>query len=265
MSAPLGAGADLAPGYRVVGLLNRGPEVDVYDVLSEERACRCVAKTPRTDVALPAHALTRLRREGRLLRRFTHPHLVRAYEDARTPEGRPVVILETLGGATLSWLIREGDMRLTAADLAHLGLQLSSALHYMHGHGWLHLDLKPSNVIAQDGVAKVLDLNLAQRPGRVRPGYGSPQYRSPEQGRGEVAGVPADVWCLGATLWAAAAGRRPFGASGEDQLHVRAEPLGRVRRLPRTLSRTIDACLEPAPGDRPALGEIRGTLEALAG
>jgi serine/threonine protein kinase len=265
VSATVAPGAELAPGYTVVGLLNRGPEVDVYDVLSQERACRCIAKTPRTDVVLPRHALTRLRREGRLLRRFTHPHLVRAYEEARTPDGRPAVILETLGGATLSWLVRDAGVRLMTDEIAQLGLQLASALHYLHGHGWLHLDLKPSNVIAQDGIAKLLDLNLAQKPGRVRAGYGSPQYRSPEQARGGAAGEPADVWGLGATLWAAAAGRRPFGAFGEDQLRRRAEPLGRVRRLPRALTRTIDACLEPEPGDRPALAEVRAVLEPLAG
>ena len=263
--APLAAGAELAPGYRVVGLLNRGPEVDVYDVFSERRACRCVAKTPRTDVVLPRRAVARLRREGRLLRRFTHPHLVRAYEQARTADGAPVVVLETLGGGTLGWLVRDAHVRLSADDLAYLGLQLASALHYLHGHGWLHLDLKPSNVIEQDGIAKVLDLNLAQRPGRVRRGYGSPQYRSPEQARGGLAGPPADVWGLGATLWASAAARRPFGASGQDQLHARADPLGRVRRLPRALTRLVDACLEPAPGDRPTLAEVRATLEPLAG
>src|SRR5690242_5261188 len=104
------------PGLVVVDHLNRGLDLDVWEVWSERRACRCIAKTLAPGASRGAR--TRLLREGRLLRRLTHPHLVRAYEVHEDP---PAVVLETLDGATLSWIVREGGVRLSARDLAYLG------------------------------------------------------------------------------------------------------------------------------------------------
>jgi serine/threonine protein kinase len=129
----------LAPGYRVVEHIARGRPLDVYDAWSETRRTRCVVKRLRPDCAGDAGARRRLLAEGRLLRRLSHPHLVRAYEVLERPE--PTVVLEPLPGDTLDRLIHEGPRRLTAAGVAGLGRQLASALAYLHGEGVLHLDL----------------------------------------------------------------------------------------------------------------------------
>ena len=100
---PLPPGAIIAPGYRVVGFLRRGRDLDVYDLWSESRNCRCVGKTVRPDRLEKRDARARLLREGKLLLRLTHPHIVRAYEVQTTPA--PLVILETLPGETLSHLL----------------------------------------------------------------------------------------------------------------------------------------------------------------
>jgi len=248
-------------GYELLELLNHGPEVDVYDAWSEERNCRCVLKTLARGA--DAAAARRLRAEGRLLLSLTHPHIARAYE-LLSVAGAPVLVLETLGGATLSWMVREGGMRLKTDDLQHLGLQLCSAIGYLHRHDRLHLDLKPSNVISENGIARVIDLNLARRPGRVPAGYGTAQYLAPEQARGGRVDAAADVWGIGATLFAAATGRRPFDATGREQLDRRAEPLRRVRRgLPRVFTDVVDGCLEPDPKDRPALSDLEAELDAV--
>jgi serine/threonine protein kinase len=267
VSAPLAPGSEAAPGYQVLEHLNRGLDLDVYDVWSEERDCRCVVKAVRPDAAGREAVARRLRREGRLLRRLTHPHLVRAYEVVEAG-GLPLVVLETLDGATVAWLSREAPRPLRASDLAHLGVQLCSAAHYLHGHGILHLDLKPANVVSDLGRAKVLDLSLARRPGRVPAGLGTPAYLSPEQARGERVDAAADVWGIGATLWAAATGTPPFPGSASrrfEQLERRAEPVGRRRRLPAALATAIDACLEPDPLQRPAVAELAARLDPLAG
>ena len=253
-------GAEVAPGYEVVAHLNRGRTLDVYDVWSTVRACRCVAKALRPDCLQDASARMRLQREGALLTRLTHPHLVRGYEMV---DG--VVILETLPGETLSRLIRTRSRRLPAADLAWLGLHLCSALHYLHGEGWLHLDLKPSNVVCDGGHAKVIDLSLARRPGPVTAGVGTAQYLSPEQARGATVGPPADVWGLGAVLFTAATAQRPFGVgTPAEQLRRRAAHVGELRRLPAPLAAAIDACLEPEAADRPTIAELADALEPFA-
>ncbi|CAM5718325.1 serine/threonine-protein kinase [Streptomyces hirsutus] len=63
----------------------------------------------------------------------------------------PLVVLETLTGETLSHLLHRLRRWLSAADVALLGVQLCSAIHYLHGQGLLHLDLKPSNVVVDCG------------------------------------------------------------------------------------------------------------------
>lgn len=174
---PLGPGALIAGGVRVLGHLHRSNRLDVYDAWCERRECRVIAKTLRPDRRSEKPAVRALLREGHLLKRLAHPHLVRAYEVAEVP--RPVVIMETLTGETLEHLILRS--RLTAAELAVLGTQLASALRYLHSERVVHLDLKPANVIAEAGRAKVIDLSHARAPARVRPGGGTWCYMAPEQ------------------------------------------------------------------------------------
>lgn len=263
---PLEPGAVLTPGYRVIRHLARGKALDTYDVWSEERHALCVAKAARPDRIDDAGTRKRLRREGRLLVGMTHPHVVRAYELVERPH--PVLVLESLTGATLGYVIDTRARPLPPLDLVYLGLQLCSAVRYMHGQGVLHLDLKPSNIISESGLVKVIDFSVARPPGRGRPGIGTRQYMSPEQARGGELGAPADVWGIGAVVFAAATGRRPFyGPDSETeypQLDQRAPLVGTQRRLPKQLAEIVDACLEPDPGDRPTAEQLFDRLEALA-
>jgi serine/threonine protein kinase len=177
-------------------------------------------------------------------------------------------VLEAVGGETLAHLIERSRRRMAVVELAHLGLHLGSALTYLHGEGILHLDLKPSNIVAEAGRAKVLDLSLARPPGRVRAGAGTWSNMAPEQARGGEVGPAADVWGLGTVLYEAAAGVNPF-EEHEDieypQLVHGAPPLGSHRRAPRALTELVDGSLDPEPGRRPGLAAVRAELAALAG
>jgi eukaryotic-like serine/threonine-protein kinase len=253
----LPAGARPAPGYEVIAHLARGRSLDVYDCWSEERDCRCALKLARPDAPQPAAARRGLLREGRLLLRLAHPHIVRAYELVERP--RPALVLETLGGATLAWELAARRRRMPAEDLAFLGLQLCSALGYLHRGGVLHLDLTPSNVIVEDGRARIIDLGIARPPGRGRPGVGTPGRMAPEQARGGPLTAAADVWGVGSLLYEAASGRPALEPT--DRGRVRPDPIRRSRRLPAALGAAIDACLEPAPARRPGLPALTRALE----
>lgn len=247
----LGAGREIAPGVRVDEHLHRSRHLDVYAARCERRGCPVVVKTPRPDRLGDGRVVRDLLREGRLLRRLSHPHVVRGYDVHREP--RPLIVLETVGGETLCHLF-ERHPRLPATDLAELGRQLASALGYLHAEGVVHLDLKPSNVVVDAGRAKLLDLSIAQNPGRIRAGRGTWCNMAPEQQRGGEVGPAADVWGLGTILYEGATGHNPFQQL--DQLRERADSVRAHRRLPRALADAIDACLEPDPANRPPLAGL---------
>lgn len=278
--ATLQPGTLLAAEYEIVRVFDSGSKHEIYDVWSRHRRCRCIAKTMSGDPPYQSSARQSLLREGRLLARFTHPHIVRSYETIHEP--RPVVILETLTGETLSYAIDRLE-RLRVVDIALLGQQLCSATAYLHQHGWLHLDLKPSNIVCESGMAKVLDLSVTRRPGRARPGVGTHGYMSPEQIDGRPLSTAADVWGIGIVMFEAATGLLPFEDPDDDDSEpegdetssstdLPSEPitepppsLATRRRVPRALTEVVDRCLALDPGDRPSLEDLSQALEGVSG
>lgn len=284
---PAQHGDRIAPGYRVLTVLQTGRDFITYDAWSEHRFSRCVIKGVMPGRSSRDNAI-RLLQEGDLLSRLDHPHLVRGYEVRRRP--RPLAVMETLTGSTLRHMIETG-IRFSPADIAHLGAQMASALRYLHTVGGvLHLDVKPGNVIVGGGRARLIDLSLAQAPGQVSAGLGTRDYLSPEQARGEDVSPASDVWGLGVTLYEAATGVCPFERADIDpsgggaasslageacltcgrttryrQLSSRAPRVGSLRRLPRELGNLIDTCLEPEPGRRPGLSQLDHGFNRLSG
>jgi serine/threonine protein kinase len=267
-----------AAGYEVVDHLHRSRGFDVFDGWSTERRARVVIKTPRPDRIGDRVLVGRLQREGRLLTALSHPNVLRGYEVLR---GRaPAVVTETLRGRTLARLL-DDSRRLTAAEAAVLGIQLCSAIAYLHDYGYLHLDLKPSNIVIDGGRAIVVDLSIAQRPAHGIPGLGTWQYLAPEQALGRRLDAAADVWGVGAVLFEALTGRAPFGdddieetdapPSPDDepaeypQLEARAPGIRTLRRLPAPLANAVDACLESDPARRPTIAELAAALEEVPG
>jgi serine/threonine protein kinase len=263
---PLEAGEVISPGYEVIAHLHRSNNFDVYDAWSEERTSRCIAKTPIPDLLEDQSLARGLFREGRLLKKLTHPNIVRVYETIREP--RPALVLETLSGATLAYLIDTAPRRLALKDIAHLGLHLCSAVQYLHRHGILHLDLKPSNIVSECQRAKIIDLSIARPPGRGKKHAGTRNYMAPEQARGDYISPATDVWGIGAVLFEAVTGELPFDAPEEDedryeQLERRAEPVRSYRRVPAAFNSLVGSCLEPDPARRPTVAELARALNEL--
>jgi eukaryotic-like serine/threonine-protein kinase len=238
--------AEVLPGYRVEGLLSRGGRVDTYDVTSLERDCRAVVKVVRPDRLAEERVRTAVLTEGALLTTLTHPHLVRGYEFVTTPA--PAVVLETVPGATVSALI--DDRRFGVADAALLGRQLLSVLGYLHRQGWVHLDVKPDNVVVQEARAVLIDLGLATRPGRIERGMGTDGYTAPEQDAGGTVSVATDVWGLGSTLFECLTGDAP-GRQPD------------LSRVPARMRPVLAGCLQREPAARPTLVVLGDRLDDL--
>jgi len=255
---PLAAGTPLAPGYVVKGHLSRNQVLDVYEVWSAERDCLCVAKILRPDCRTHARRRVRLEREGRLLLELAHPHLVRAYEMLTEPE--LVVVLETLTGERLDHLIGRGERRMPTYEVAELGAQLCSVVGYLHRNGWLHLDLKPTNVIVDAGIVKLFDLSLVRRPGEGKARYGTAGYLAPEQVAGGEFTEATDVFGLGCVLFAAATRRGP--RAGREGCPP-PPPVRTLRRLRAPLADAIDACLAADPAARPTVRDLAAVCAAI--
>ncbi|MBV9921137.1 MAG: protein kinase, partial [Pseudonocardia sp.] len=134
----------------------------------------------------------------------------------------------------------------------------------------LHLDIKPGNVIASYGLARLIDFSLARPPGHVRRGVGTLGYMSPEQAVGGELDTATDVWGLGATLYEAATGTPPFPVSRDTtlaqyvaQLDGTAPRIRARRRLTPAVAQVLDGCLHRDPRARPSLAAVADAMATL--
>jgi serine/threonine protein kinase len=266
-------GHEIAPGRTTLTSLGGGNRYEVYLVWDERRFSVMVAKILRPDLVEAEHALRGLRRETEALGALSHPVLLRAF-DAHVEGLYPHVVVEHLEGPTLKRLIKKSGP-LPLEQVLPLGLHVASVIHYMAEEGWVHLDLKPDNLVM--GIPpRVIDLSLArttERAKRLSDYVGTNAYMPPEQcnPRGDV-GPPSDVWGLGATLFHAVAGKVPFrrprsredDAPLEDRFpQLEDEPRPWPRRVPEPLSEAILACLDKDPARRPTARELALMLQPL--
>jgi eukaryotic-like serine/threonine-protein kinase len=266
-------GHAIAPGRTTLKLLGGGNRYEVYLVWDERLYSVMVAKVLRPDLVEEEYALRGLRRELDALEELAHPVLLRAF-DSRLEGPYPHIVVEHLEGPTLRRLIRRGGP-VSIEQALPLGLHVASVIHYMAEAGWVHLDLKPDNLVM--GIPpRVIDLSLArtvERAKRLTDYIGTNAYMPPEQcnPKGDV-GPPADVWGLGATLYHAVAGQVPFrrprsreeDAPLEDRFpQLEDEPRAWTRQVPGALSEAILACLEKDPARRPTASDLALMLQPL--
>jgi serine/threonine protein kinase/WD40 repeat protein len=177
-----------------------------------------------------------------------HPGIVPIYEVGEC-DGRHYFSMAYVEGESLA--TRIARYPLPPAEAAAVLQSVAEAVHFAHQHGVLHRDLKPANILLdKQGQPKVTDFGLAKRfendqhltpSGQV---LGTPNYMPPEQALGKIeqAGPTADVYSLGALLYAMLTGRPPFQAA--SMVETLKQVLHRDPVAPRQLNPTIDRDLE---------------------
>jgi eukaryotic-like serine/threonine-protein kinase len=264
-------GAEIAEGLRVVELLGGGSSYEAYLAWDDRLYALVVAKVLRPGVAGDPAARRRIAREAEALQALQHPVLPRCFGMAIDGE-RPHVVLEFLEGPRLSTLIRKQGF-LAIEQAMPLAVQLCSALHFMSHEGWVHLDVKPKNVV-MGAPPNLIDLSIATTFGRARElsrPVGTDAYMAPEQcdaAAGEL-GPPTDVWGLGVTVYEGISGRLPYPrgdrhAAGAERFPQLDHPPARLPKdVPEVLGEPIMACLVARPEDRPSASEVAAELEPL--
>jgi serine/threonine-protein kinase len=281
ISVPDRLAASLADRYRIerepdgaAALLGRGGTATVY-LAHDVRHDRHVAlKVVHPELAVSVEA-ERFLREIRFVARLSHPHILPLF-DSGVADGLLYYVMPYLKGESLRRrLQREG--RLDAAAALGVAREVALALDYAHRNGLVHRDVKPENILLEDGQAVVADFGVAAamevageeqltENGRA---VGTPAYMSPEQAGG---GAPldgrSDIYSLGCVLYEMLGGRPPFSGPTPhavmiQQVIATLPPLREhAPDVPDALLGTVERALAKEPAGRFATAaEFAAALE----
>ncbi|WP_373696262.1 serine/threonine-protein kinase [Actinomycetospora flava] len=237
--------------YRLEHELGRGAMGTVWSAYDEVLHRPVAVKEVRlSSVPVNERAIVRERtlREARATAMLSHPNVVTLY-DVVEVASEPYVVMELLPSRSLASYIGERG-RLTQPEAAEIGSAVASALTTAHRAGITHRDVKPGNVlIGENGQIKLTDFGIARnaaeqsmtQTGTV---LGSPPYIAPEVAMGRAVGPAADLWGLGATLFACLEGRPPYDAG---------DPVG-------TVTEVVHGDVPVPAGRGPVVDVIRGLM-----
>jgi eukaryotic-like serine/threonine-protein kinase len=183
-------------------------------------------KLIRPDLRGETHLRAWMLREARAANRVDHAHIIDIHDIGETEEGELYLVMEYLVGTSLSSELARGPMQLSrSVDILE---QMCAALARAHDLGVIHRDLKSDNILltgrgGRKDFVKILDFGLAHlaMDPRLAPKgavFGTPEYMSPEQARGEEAGPQSDLYALGVLFFEMLTGQLPFRSDDRETL-----------------------------------------------
>jgi len=252
--------------YRPVRPLGSGGSGSVWLACDERTGLDVALKI----IPREGKAAARAEREALAARRLRHERCVRAY-DVGHDSTHVYIAYEYVAGRTMRETMRTDG--LSDEDAVEVAAQVLDALAHAHRTGIVHRDVKPSNLLLEEGdeiAVRLLDFGLAQFDGAdtltaVGDVPGTLAYIAPERLAGAEATPESDVWAVGVLLWEALAGRHPFWGVPLQEvaraIEAGAPPLLAERRdLPRRLMAAVDGALAPNPERRPRASALASDL-----
>jgi serine/threonine protein kinase len=257
--------------YRVTGELGRGGMGIVYR--GEDRLIgRRVAIKTLTEVTPELRERFHIEARSGIL---SHQNIVTVYEVGEH-EGSPFIAMEFIEGDSLEKVLRL-RRRLPLLEALSIVEQVCAGLGYAHGHGVVHRDVKPANILVRpDGRVTIVDFGIArladqsQKLTKTDTLLGTFHYIAPERLKGEDSDGRADIWSVGVMLYEMLTGELPFKGSDVSSLyrviHEPYVPLATyVQDLPDGLTRVLDKALAKQVDARYATAEeIAFDLQSLS-
>jgi len=221
-------GREISGQFRIIQRIGSGGMGAVYKAEQPEMNRYVAIKILHPKYVSRPDLVSRFRREARAMSHLSHPNTARVYLYGQLEDGACYIAMEYLEGKNLAQVTRAEGM-LKPARAVNIMVQVCGALEEAHRQGIVHRDLKPENIFltTQGGIAdfpKVLDFGLAKVTQReMRPGsliltqegmvFGTPEFMSPEQARGQQLDARSDIYSLGCILYEMLTGKLPFDAS----------------------------------------------------
>jgi serine/threonine-protein kinase len=230
-------GVDLH-GWHVEREIGRGGMATVYLARDVKHDRHVALKALRSDLSFSI-GVERFLREVQIMARLAHPHILPLI-DSGAANGVLYLVTPYIAGESLRQRLRR-EGRLSVDHALTTTREVAAALDYAHRHGVIHRDVKPENILLQDGQALVADFGIAHAisaasdPARsTGTRAGTPSYMSPEQATGDDIDPRSDVYSLGATLYEMLTGSPP------------SYPLVPVRAVRSDVSTTVDTTIQTA-------------------
>ncbi len=267
---------DAIGGYRVLREMGRGGMGVVYEAVDAHLKRRVAVKLIAAELAANAAARERFLREAQAVARIDHPNVVPVHSSGED-HGQLFLVMPLLKGETLESRLKR-ERKLPPAEVARIGREVAAGLEAAHAVGLIHRDIKPGNIWleADTGRVRILDFGLAKpltdaAAGLTETGVivGTPHYMAPEQAEGHSVDSRTDLFSLGAVLYHAATGERPF--KGQTSLAVliavKVDTPPSIETLspdlPPHLASVIHKLLAKTAADRPT--SATEVIESLSG
>jgi tRNA A-37 threonylcarbamoyl transferase component Bud32 len=248
--------------YEVLEVVGRGG-MGVVLRARDTKLLRVVAiKVLAAPLAASGAARQRFVREARAAAAVRDDHVVAIHAVEEGPA--PYLVMEFIDGVTLAALVRRGGP-LEVKEVLRIGIQVASGLEAAHKQGLIHRDVKPANILLENGVqrVKLTDFGLARAcddASMTQSGLiaGTPLYMAPEQAAGEPVDHRADLFSLGSVLYELCTGRPAFRAPTTLAVIKRVSeetprPIREVNpEIPEPLCQLIGRLHAKKPADRPA-------------
>ncbi|HVB88502.1 MAG TPA: serine/threonine-protein kinase, partial [Candidatus Dormibacteraeota bacterium] len=239
LKAPVGPG-DQLDHYRIESVIASGSTVVIFQGTDLQTGRAVAIKIPHPEMETDLAFLDRLRREEDIDENLSHPGLLKGIKDEH--RSRFYIVTEWFDGRTLRQKLNE-QKKLSPEEAVQIALKLCDVLEYIHGHGIVHRNLRPENIlVGADDQIKLTGLELAAKEGAPRLTFtsiaqlvGSSAYISPEELVGRRGDARSDLYSLGIILYEMVTGATPF--PGND-------PFDRLRKHP-VPPRELDPAVTP--------------------